>query len=143
MRNLVLLLASVLQQRVLRRTGPGIFAHALIHPILDILFGTLLGVLVDGLLCCPTSILAKPEALIQNKDFRGGGVSVLITGTLPLKTDLALSVKLWPAWPPEESPVAVSGIVESVEAMVVVVVVVCLFVCLLLSLVVGLFFRVG
>lgn len=36
---------------------------------------------------------------------------------LPLRADLALSVKLWPAWPPEESPVAVSGIVESVEAM--------------------------
>lgn len=73
-----------------------------------------------------------------------------------MKTDLALSVKLWPAWPPEESPVAVSGIVESVEAMAVVVVLafcglrswllllfVCLFVCLLLSLVVGLVFRVG
>ena len=34
--------------------------------------------------------------------------------------DFALSVKLWPAWPPEESPVAVSGTVESVEAMVIV-----------------------
>ena len=33
--------------------------------------------------------------------------------------DFALSVKLWPAWPPEESPVTVSGMVESVEAMVV------------------------
>ena len=33
--------------------------------------------------------------------------------------DFALSVKLWPAWPPEESPVTVSGTVESVEAMVV------------------------
>ena len=32
--------------------------------------------------------------------------------------DFALSVKLWPAWPPEESPVTVSGMVESVEAMV-------------------------
>ena len=41
----------------------------------------------------------------------------ILTGMLPLRTDLALSVKLWPAWPPDESPVAVSGIVESVEAM--------------------------
>ena len=40
------------------------------------------------------------------------------TGTLPLRADFALSVKLWPAWPPAESPVAVSGIVESVEAIV-------------------------
>ena len=32
--------------------------------------------------------------------------------------DFALSVKLWPAWPPAESPVTVSGTVESVEAMV-------------------------
>ena len=31
--------------------------------------------------------------------------------------DFALSVKLWPAWPPEESPVMVSGTVESVEAI--------------------------
>ena len=40
------------------------------------------------------------------------------TGMLPLMADFALSVKLWPAWPPEESPVTVSGIVESVEAMI-------------------------
>ena len=39
---------------------------------------------------------------------------------LPLRADLALSVKLWPAWLPAESPVWVSGMVESVEAMLVV-----------------------
>lgn len=41
---------------------------------------------------------------------------------LPLIADLAFSVKLWPACPPTESPVVVSGTVESVEAMVVVIV---------------------
>lgn len=39
---------------------------------------------------------------------------------LPVRADLALSVKLWPACPPTESPVLVSGMVESVEAMAVV-----------------------
>lgn len=39
---------------------------------------------------------------------------------LPLRADLALSVKLWPASPPAESPVLVSGTVESVEAMAVI-----------------------
>ena len=42
-----------------------------------------------------------------------------LTGTLPLKTDLALSEKLWPPCAPVESPVAVSGIVLSVEAIVI------------------------
>ena len=37
---------------------------------------------------------------------------------LPLRALLALSVKLWPACPPAESPVTVSGTVESVEAIV-------------------------
>ena len=42
-----------------------------------------------------------------------------LTGTLPLKTDLALSEKLWPPCPPVESPVTVSGIVLSVEAILI------------------------
>ncbi len=42
-----------------------------------------------------------------------------LTGTLPLKTDLALSEKLWPPCAPVESPVAVSGIVLSVEAILI------------------------
>lgn len=37
---------------------------------------------------------------------------------LPLRAPLAFSVKLWPACPPTESPVLVSGTVESVEAIV-------------------------
>ena len=49
---------------------------------------------------------------------RFGGDS-LRTGMLPLRADLALSVKLWPAELPDESPTVVSGMVESVEAMVV------------------------
>ena len=40
-----------------------------------------------------------------------------LTGTLPLKTDLALSEKLWPPCVPVESPVSASGIVLSVEAI--------------------------
>lgn len=42
-----------------------------------------------------------------------------LTGTLPLKTDLALSEKLWPPCAPVESPVSASGIVLSVEAILV------------------------
>lgn len=38
---------------------------------------------------------------------------------LPLRAPLAFSVKLWPACPPTESPVLVSGTVESVEAIVI------------------------
>ena len=41
---------------------------------------------------------------------------------LPLIADLAFSVKLWPACPPTESPVVVSGTVESVEAMVIMII---------------------
>ena len=44
---------------------------------------------------------------------------VILTGTLPLKTDLALSVKFWPPCPPVESPVTVSGMVLSVEAILI------------------------
>ncbi len=40
------------------------------------------------------------------------------TGMLPVRAVLALSVKLWPARLPVESPVTLSGIVESVDAMV-------------------------
>ena len=40
-----------------------------------------------------------------------------LTGTLPVKTDLALSEKLWPPCVPVESPVSESGIVLSVEAI--------------------------
>ena len=36
----------------------------------------------------------------------------------PVRAVLALSVKLWPARLPVESPVTLSGIVESVDAMV-------------------------
>lgn len=43
-----------------------------------------------------------------------------LTGTLPLKTDLALSEKLWPPCVPVESPVTASGIVLSVEAILIV-----------------------
>ena len=42
-----------------------------------------------------------------------------LTGTLPVKTDLALSEKLWPPCAPVESPVTVSGIVLSVEAILI------------------------
>ena len=42
-----------------------------------------------------------------------------LTGTLPLKTDFALSEKLWPPCAPVESPVTVSGIVLSVEAILI------------------------
>lgn len=37
---------------------------------------------------------------------------------LPLMAVLAFSVKLCPPWPPIESPVEVSGMVESVDAMI-------------------------
>ena len=40
-----------------------------------------------------------------------------LTGMLPFTADLALSVKLWPPWAPVESPVLVSGMVLSVEAI--------------------------
>ena len=42
-----------------------------------------------------------------------------LTGTLPLKTDFAFSEKLSPPCAPVESPVAVSGIVLSVEAILI------------------------
>ena len=42
---------------------------------------------------------------------------IILTGMFPLSADFALSVKLWPACPPAESPVTPSGMVESVEAI--------------------------
>ena len=39
------------------------------------------------------------------------------TGMLPLTAVLSLSVTLWPAWLPAESPMEVSGMVLSVEAI--------------------------
>lgn len=99
-------LPPFLHQRVLCAARAGIFAYALIHPFLHILFGTLLGAFVDGL---------QTQSAYGHTDV----MEDYLTGTLPLRADLALSVRLWPACPPAESPVLVSGTVESVEAMVV------------------------
>lgn len=44
--------------------------------------------------------------------------SKILTGILPLSAVFAFSVKLCPPWPPAESPILVSGTVESVEAIV-------------------------